>query len=235
MDVASYSQAYQDQMTQAPERALSQPYLGGRPGYPSSTNENTTCKEEHLAMALVNAQPGWYLPDETKFKLLDYQVPLQSAQADAGIGKIDMFGLAENGRALVVELKVISHTGGKGNPPPVALLQGLRYASIIEANLQRIANEVQMTFGRNMVLEKPDIVVLGEMEWWSYWLRARTTKELLERKASEISQAIEARIVFAGLTDTPSESIEYGQRNKPPRLVELPRLEYRHPVPNSAM
>jgi hypothetical protein len=232
MDVASYSQAYQGLKAQAPERAHSRPYLGGRTGYPT-TEGKTNRREEHFAIALVNGQQSWCLPDGTQFEMLDYQVPLKGTRSDRKIGKIDIFGLTEHGRAVVVELKVIGHSGGPSDPPPVALLEGLRYAAIVEANLERMAEEVRNTFGRKMVQEKPDIVVLGEAEWWSRWLHGDTdAKTVLEQKAGEISQAIGTGICFASVTNA---QLEYGQRTKAPRLLNFPKIEYQHPVPKSAM
>tara|TARA_R110002110_G_scaffold179492_1_gene384960 strand:+ start:304 stop:2034 length:1731 start_codon:yes stop_codon:yes gene_type:complete len=232
IDIASYFQAYQDLKRLAPKRAHGRPYLGGRFGYPS-TEGKTNRREEHFAIALVNAQQVWCLPDGTKFELLDYQVPLKATRADRKIGKIDIFGLTEHGRAVLVELKVIGHSGGPSDPPPVALLEGLRYASIVEANLHRIAEEVRDTYGREMLLERPDIMVLGEADWWSRWLHAGTeAKTALEEKTGEISQAIGINIVFASVTNT---RVDYGQRTKAPRLIEFPKLEYQHPVPKSAM
>lgn len=173
MDISAYFQAYQSLSEQAPRRAFGQPYLGGRSGYPS-TEGVTNRREEHFSIAMVNSQQNWLLPDGTVFELIDYQVPLKAKRSDRDIGKIDMFGLTEHGRAVLVELKVIGHSGGSSDPPPVALLKGLRYASIFEANLQRIADELRETFGRHMILERPDIVVLGEADWWSRWLQEST-------------------------------------------------------------
>jgi hypothetical protein len=221
MDVASYSQAYQGLKAQAPERAHSRPYLGGRTGYPT-TEGKTNRREEHFAIALVNAQQSWCLPDGTQFEMLDYQVPLKGTRSDRKIGKIDIFGLTEHGRAVVVKLKVIGHSGGPSDPPPVALLEGLRYAAIVEANLERMAEEVRNTFGRKMVQEKPDIVVLGEAEWWSRWLHGGTdAKTVLEQKAGEISQDIGTGICFASVTNA---QLEYGQRTKAPRLLNFPKI-----------
>lgn len=232
MDVASYAQAYESLRAKAPKRALDRPYLGGRTGYPS-TEGKTNRREEHIAIALVNAQQVWHLPDGTRFELLDYQVPLKATRADREIGKIDLFGLTEHGRAVVVELKVIGHLGGPSDPPPVALLEGLRYASVVEANLPRMAEEVRKTFRRNMVLERPDIVILGEAAWWSRWLHADTeARTLLEEKAQAISQAIGLSIAFASLTDT---VVEYGQRTKAPRLVKFPKLDCLRTAPKSTM
>ena len=219
MDVASYSQAYRSLKEQAPSRARGRPYLGERTGYPS-TEGKTNRREEHVAMAMVNAQQGWPLPDGTQFELLDYQVPLKATRADHEIGKIDMFGLTEHGRAVVVELKVIGHSGGPSDPPPVALLEGLRYASIVDANLERLSDELRERFGREMVLERPEVLILGEEDWWSRWLLAdEAAKSALEEKSQEISQALGVSIVFASL---PNTQLQYGQRTKAPRLRVAP-------------
>lgn len=232
MDASSYSAAYQCLMDQAPKRENNRPYLGGRTGYPSTIGK-TNRREEHFAIAMVNAQQCWNLPDGTQFELLDYQVPLKATRADRKIGKIDMFGLTEHGRAVLVELKVIGHSGGPSDPPPVALLEGLRYSSIVEANLERFADEVLETFGRKMVLEKPDIVILGEAEWWTRWLpEGAYTKKVLEDSVSKISKALDLGIIFASATNT---QVRYGQRNVAPRLVGFPQIEYPEELPKSRM
>lgn len=232
MDITSYFQAYQNLMERAPTRARGRPYLGGRTGYPTTEGE-TNRREEHFSIAMVNAQQSWLLPDGTQFELLDYQVPLKAKRADRDIGKIDMFGITEHGRAVVVELKVIGHSGGPSDPPPVALLEGLRYAAIVEANLQRIADELRETFGREMVMERPDIVVLGEADWWSRWLPDESdAKTALEEKAQEISQALDLSIVFASMPDT---AVQYGRRTQAPLLTEVPKIMYPNSVPKSAV
>ena len=182
---------------------------------------------------MVNAQQSWPLPDGTRFELLDYQVPLKAIRADSGIGKIDMFGLTEHGRAVMVELKVIGHSGGPSDPPPVALLEGLRYASIVEANLQRIADEVREIFGREMVLEKPDVLILGEADWWPRWLhKGASTTQALERKGGEIAEALGISIVFGSITNA---LVQYGQRTLAPRLIKFPQIEYSDDLPKSKM
>ncbi|SNT18202.1 PGN_0703 family putative restriction endonuclease [Antarctobacter heliothermus] len=232
MDVAVYSQAYRSLMAQAPKRPCNRPYLGGRTGYPG-TEGVTNRREEHFAIAMVNAQQGWTLPDGTALELLDYQVPLKARRADRGVGKIDMFGLTEYGHPVVVELKVIGHSGGASDPPPVALLEGLRYAAILEANLERIAEELRRSFGREMLLERPDIVILGEADWWSRWLGPdAAAKSALEEKARDFSQALDLGIVFASMSDT---TVHYGQRTCAPRLAELPHFDYPNTLPRSAV
>ena len=232
MDVAAYREAYRSLMTQAPKRPPARPYLGGRTGFPN-TEGATNRREEHFAIAMVNAQQSWTLPDGQALELLDYQVPLKARRADREIGKIDMFGLTEHGRPVVAELKVISHSGGPSDPPPVALLEGLRYAAILEANLARIADELRKRFGREMIPERPDILILGEAEWWSRWLGpGDAVKSALEEKARDLSKALELGIVFASVPDT---TVQYGQSTRAPRLAELPRFSYPQTLPRSAV
>lgn len=232
MDVETYLQAYRNLMAQAPKRPHGRPYLGGRTGYPD-TEGATNRREEHFAIAMVNAQQGWTLPDGTALELLDYQVPLKARRADREIGKIDIFGLSEHGRPVVVELKVIGHSGGPSDPPPVALLEGLRYAAILEANLERIAEELRKSFGRQMVLERPDVVILGEADWWSRWLGANdAAKSALDEKAQDLSQSLDLGIVFASV---PNTTVHYGQRSRVPQFAELPHFDYPQALPRSAV
>jgi hypothetical protein len=232
MDVALYLDGYRDLIAQAPARPSNRPYLGGRTGFPNAKGV-TNRREEHFAIAMVNGQQGFKLPDGTALELLDYQVPLKARRADREIGKIDMFGLTEHGRPVVVELKVIGHSDGSSDPPPVALLEGLRYAAIIEANLERIAHELRTKFGREMRTEKPDVVILGEAEWWSRWLATDDmVKSALEKKAQAFSQALDLGIVFASLPDT---QIQYGQQTTAPRLAEFPYFSYSQALPQSAV
>jgi hypothetical protein len=61
--------------------------------------------EEHLAGGLF-LRGELSLPNGEAWTLLDYQFPLKSVLADAGIGKIDLLGLHKDGTLAVVELKV---------------------------------------------------------------------------------------------------------------------------------
>lgn len=231
IDIISYSQAYLELKTQAPTRPPDREYLGGRSGYPSTTGK-TNRREEHFAIAMVNAQQNWLLPNGVLFELIDYQVPLKASRADREIGKIDMFGITEHGRPVVVELKVIGHAGGPSDPPPVALLEGLRYAAIVEANLGRIADECRKRFGREMRLERPEIVILGETDWWSSWLLDNVDFTMaLEKKAQGLSQSLGLGINFASI---PNAIIQYGQQTIAPRLKPLGQLEYPSFLPKSA-
>lgn len=96
-------------------------------------------------------------------------MPLKAKRADKGIGEIDLLGATEAGKFIVVELK--SPRLGRGDSPMHALMEGLRYAAIAEANLDALASEASARFGRGLDCQLPPIVqVLGPISWWCSWL-----------------------------------------------------------------
>ncbi len=63
-------------------------------------------REEHLAMALVNASKDgnlFFLSDGRKFEFLDYQLPLYSERKSGGLGKVDIIGFIEKKILTVIE------------------------------------------------------------------------------------------------------------------------------------
>ena len=85
-------------------------------------------------MALWNLDCRWPRLGGGHHRFLDYQVPLKAKRADYGIGKVDLLGVTDRGRLIVVELKY--PRSGRGDSPAQALMAGLRYAAIVEANLE---------------------------------------------------------------------------------------------------
>lgn len=143
----------------APRRAhAGKTYFVGHTGVPSAAGSSNRL-EEHCAIALVNLGRRWPRPEGGWFRILDYQVPLKASQADARIGEIDLLGVTNLGRVMAVELKVMGHNGRRGDAPATALMEGLRYAAILEANLDAIASEAERRFGVR-VLKLPPIVQL---------------------------------------------------------------------------
>ena len=136
---------------------------------PSSAGSSNRL-EEHTAIALMNLDRFWPLPCGGWFRLLDYQVPLKANQADARVGKIDLLGVSDRGRLVVVELKVQAQAGGRSDPPPPALMEGLRYAAIVEADLEAIASEAHRRFGVKISGEPPIIALLALRAWWRGWI-----------------------------------------------------------------
>ena len=115
----------------APRRAQS--YLSDTRTGLTASGETTTRGEEHLALGLFNRQlRELVLPNDERLRLIDYQFPLKSVRADAGVGKIDLLGLFPDGRLAVVELKVQDNAEDRR----IGLLEGLIYAAIVEANVR---------------------------------------------------------------------------------------------------
>lgn len=127
--------------------------------------------EEHLAMAIRHCHDvRWPRAGGGWLRYLDYQFPLKAARADAGVGKVDLFGVTDDGRLVVSELKVPPSGRGRGAGPMEALMQALRYAAIVEANGQAIGEEAMGVFGLASVSEEPPIVqILGPKAWWRRW------------------------------------------------------------------
>ena len=134
------------------------------------------------------------------FRVLDRQVPLQAERADAGIGKVDLLGVTDYGRLVVVELKVKPEGKARASEsnPAAALVQGLRYAAIISANQEVIANEARRLFGADVSEESPAVVVLAPQAWWGGWLElpgfTRKAMGDWEQEFERLARDVEARL-----------------------------------------
>ena len=164
-DIGDLRREYLSLRENAPSRTWrGKRYFVGHDGVPSARGY-TNRREEHSAIALVNLQQDWEHPFGGKFRFLDYQVPLKARQSDGGIGKIDIVGVNDEGRLILVELKVESKHSARGDSPLSALLQGLRYAAIVEANLKAIAYEAK-NFDVEVQETAPIVQILATEEWW---------------------------------------------------------------------
>ena len=155
--------------------------------------------EEHLAMAIWRFR-GMHWPrlDGGWFQFLDYQFPLKDAQANPGVGKIDLLGVTNCGRLLVSELKVARSTG-RGESPMAALMQGLRYAAIVDANSDAIACEAAVA--REVSVDsdqRPVVQILAPKKWWHGWLQlegsTRRKAGPWEREFAALTYDIEKRL-----------------------------------------
>ena len=177
-------------------REVGKAYFVEHSGAPSSGSSSNRL-EEHYAMALWNLScrlprrsGGWH-------RFLDYQAPLKARRADSGIGKVDLLGITDRGRLIVVELKY--PRSGRGDSPARALMEGLRYAAIVEANLQPIAIEVKRKLGVKRVDDRtpPIAQVLGPGAWWRGWLDPGLKNRAAgdwNRAFARLASALEARI-----------------------------------------
>lgn len=208
----------------APRRARSgKSYFVGHTGIASGAGASNRL-EEHCAIALVNLGQRWPRPDGGWFRLLDYQVPLKARQADTGIGKIDLLGVTEAGRLIVAELKVEAEGGGRSDAPPAALMEGLRYAAMIEADMDALAAEAERRFGVKVAQLPPIVQLLAPKAWWRRWLELPAAGDWgppFTELAAAIAAKIGAPIECMALDDV---EITYGMDGQAPRLDPIPNI-----------
>ncbi len=180
--------------------------------------------EEHYAIALVNLGRRWPCPKGGWFRLLDYQVPLKARQADARIGKVDLLGVTDQGRLMIVELKVARPDGGRSDAPPAALMEALRYAAIVEADLEAIASEAEGRFGTKIERLPPIAQLLAPEAWWRRWLDLPPAGDwgaAFARLAEVVGARTGVVVECMALDD---ENLTYGPDGRTPRLDHAPAL-----------
>ena len=226
VDGDALSREYEELRRCAPRRSC---YFVGHDGN-LSTAARSNRFEEHLAIALWNLNKCWPRLDDGRFRLLDYQFPLYAQQSDKGIGEVDLLSVTKQGRLMVIELKVKSK--GKNNrrdSPAAALMQGLRYAAIVEANLEVIAAEVEGRLGDRfkdviIVEESPIVQILAPKSWWRGWLElgASTRKAAgrWEPEFCKLTRDVEKRLGVAVecMALDKLADIAYGPDGKTPQL-----------------
>ena len=166
-DVGTLARHYEDLVRTAPRsHNRRKRYLHGRTGVTGSGAWSNRY-EEHLAVALYNASRGgaaFTLPDRRPLEIIDYQMPLKARRDDRGIGKVDLFAVADGRLPCVVELKVASTTA-RGDTPLRALLEGLAYCAIVEANIAAIASEAADRYALSAC--RPTLVVMAPDDYWA--------------------------------------------------------------------
>ena len=194
-----------------------------------STSGRSGRNEEHLAVALWYLGGSWPRADDRPFRLLDYQFPLKARRGDREVGKVDLLAATDKGRLILVELKVASRAeGDRGDTPLDALMQGIRYAAIVEANLPVIAAETKARFGVKIAAQRPIVQVLAPKAWWLGWfdLKSSTRRAAgnweteLAGFAADVRSRLELPVEFAALDDIAS----FGPDPRQPRLSAAPAL-----------
>lgn len=147
------------------------------------SSKKSNRREEILAKGLWKLNHSWSHPRGGRFRLLDYQFPLKAQRSDKGIGKADLLGVTDQGRLMVIELKVKRRDGTCSETPMKALMEGLRYAAIVMANREKIAKEAKDNqcirkhldelglCSKTEISEEPPLVqILAPKSWWDAWL-----------------------------------------------------------------
>ncbi len=196
-------------------------FVDGHDGVPSTTKASNRA-EEHLAIALWFLGQRWPLQDGETFRLLDYQVPLKARQGDAKVGKVDLFGVADDGRAVIVELKHSAAGKRTADTPLGALLEGLRYGAILEANMAGLAFEAEHRFGLVIEQEPPRIVLMAHEGWWRSWAELRAAgawREPFSRLLGGIRDRLGIQVDCLSLG---SVRVIMGGNGSPPVLMQGP-------------
>ena len=188
--------------------------------------------EEHLAMALWSHDASWPRSENESIHFLDYQFPLKAVHDDKRIGKIDLLGLTAKGRLVVIELKVPpSSKGSRGEPPVSALIQGLRYAAIVQANHAPIAREVQNRFDKQVIDLPPVVQILAPKKWWTRWAdladSTRRKAGKWEREFLRLSRDVEEKIgigIECLALDIDERDLDYSVDGRTPRLGDTPSI-----------
>ena len=216
---------YRELKARAPRRAEcgKQWFVLGHDGR-LANGVRSALREKHVARALWNCKGAWSLPSGGRFRLLDYEFSLHAHQSD-GAGEVDLLAATDKGRLIVIEMKFAP----RSDTPLGALMQGIRYAAIVEANLPVIAAEAKARFGVKIAAQRPIVQVLAPKAWWLGWFELKTStrcaagnwETALAGFAADVRSRLELPVEFAALDDIAGF---VGPDPKQPRLSPAPAL-----------
>jgi hypothetical protein len=199
-------------------------FVDGHDGIPSSSG-STNRREEHIAIALCNYKKNWENPRGGSFRFLDYQFPLKAQQVDKGIGKIDIIGVNDEGRLILTELKVDSKGGKSKDTFFSALLQGLRYAAIVEANKKAITNEARNYFHVEVKQLPPIVQLLATRKWWLQQFSNDIISSKLQQQFPSLMDHIKKKIgISVECLDFSDSILIFGKDGKKPKLEPKPKF-----------
>ena len=229
LDILKLERCYMELFKEAPRRAGRglDYFVEGHNGITSSGSYSNRT-EEHLAVALFNATKNgkdFSLADGQKLSFLDYQFPLKARQGDKGIGKVDLFCSIGDSIPAVAELKVPGKNGQLGDTPLKALLEGLAYCAIVEANIENIAREAKTLFNINLKTGKPDLIVIAPHDYWLNYLKKNAAGDwvtTLSKLVENIKNRLKITTHFLSLRNC---KFEMGLNGKPAELKGNCRIE----------
>lgn len=228
IDIVALCREYEEMRKAAPSRsARNKRYFVGHDGCPQVMDRNNV-SERHLAIALWRLKERWPRAGTSWMRLLDYEFPLQASISDTGLGKVDLLGVTDRGRPVVIELKVRRKDGARGDTPLLALMEGLRYAAIVQANHLTISSEARDCFAIQTTNEPPIVQILAPEDWWNGWHNmvpsTRRSAGQWEREFAQLTDQLEVRLGIAiectalhgaGLTDLTWDAHGPRLRNMP--------------------
>ena len=235
VDRCELQKEYQELRSRAPRR--SSDYFREHDGTLSTRNKDkyfghkTNRFEEHLAIALWRIK-FWPCPNGDKLRLLDYQFPLKSRRPD-DLGKVDILGITDQGQLVVIELKVNPRADNdRGDTPVKAMMQGLRYSAVIEANLAVIRREAEEHHDVKIAERTPRVQILAPLAWWCGWLGlSGSTREAaggwetaFAKLADDVKEGLDVTVECVALDDVNHSDITYGSTDRSPQLGRIPAL-----------
>jgi len=198
--------AYDRARKSAPRRQdAGKQYFVAHKGSPVS-GARSNRREEHLAIALWrNRRDSHYeFGNDRTLRILDYQLPLKAKRRDKGVGKVDLFGVLDEDRASVIELKIHPQGSAKGDTPLRAFLEALAYCAVIESNLAEIAEEISHKFRVKLSPKSPALVLMASEEYWAGYLNYAKDGNWwskLQQFVAQLSSTIDLESVFLALRD----------------------------------
>lgn len=163
------------------------------------------------------------LPGDGDLKLIDYQFPLKARQNDKGIGKVDLFGVINQIIPCIIELKVDQDGGGEPDTPLRAILEGLTYCAIVEANQEAISREASSKFGLSLQSQALALVVLGPRNYWDFFIDnvpAGPWQDAIRHLATKVSKVQIPSISLLSIQDFNSDP------SNPQNLKPQAQLQY---------
>ncbi|MGH0030031.1 MAG: hypothetical protein ACQGVC_09590 [Myxococcota bacterium] len=228
LDGEKLAAAYATEKTNAPRLPESgKKYFVTRSGKPASERKRNK-DEEHVGQALIryceNRGQGLPFPDDDwVLTPLDYQVRVKAGPLDEpatkGIGRIDLLGITSEERLAVIKMRVLEPNAtrcGVGDTPLRALLEGLTYAAIAEANQDALRSEIAERFGRTISDEPPLLCLLASQSYWRLCRKREAQKgaawiKEMERLAELIGEEVGPTIRYLGLEMTGDPGWAYAE------------------------
>jgi len=225
VDIADLVQKYKSLLEIAPRRhETGKKYFVGHDIFLGGSS-NSNRKEEHLAGALFNdcrKGEAFLLPGNQELKIIDYQFPLKARQGDKGVGKVDLIGLIGDETPCVIELKVDQDSGNMPDTPLRALLEGLAYCAMIEANKKEIWGEAQEKFEFKLKGPRPDLMILAPMGYWSYFFNKPSAGDWFPPLLQLIEDINKCPLPFTSLISIENVNFSYATGDRPACLTQKP-------------
>ena len=165
LNAGSIRAEYETLRLSAPTRV--QPYIVEH-NISGRTAESTRL-EELLAHRMFLEQTVLMVPTWPPVQVVDFQTPLKAKQTDKH-GKVDLLGAGVG--LTIIELKVLRGTQD-ADTPLNALSEAVGYCAIVEANQERIVDELRAR-GHTVAPGGVSALVLAPDDYWARWDRTRT-------------------------------------------------------------